>query len=128
MLVRPGRVAEWLAHSWSVDRLFETHCCHTVISLGMNPVDALQCCLSMRSATCNTWGGSQEMYIHYICLCNANKAELTLALKPRGDVTRNPKQGCQWPQNRTCEYVWQKYFKKKKKFNVGCVFCGTLNW
>ena len=27
-----------------------------------------------------------------------NKAELTMALKPRGDVTRNPKQGCQWPQ------------------------------
>ena len=32
----------------------------------------------------------------------ANKAEATLALKPRGDVTRNPKQGYQWPQKRTC--------------------------
>ena len=30
-----------------------------------------------------------------------NKAEPTLALKPRGDITRNPKQGYQWPQNRT---------------------------
>ena len=32
----------------------------------------------------------------------ANKAEPTLALKPRGDVTRNPKQGYQWPQKWTC--------------------------
>ena len=28
----------------------------------------------------------------------ANKAEPTLALNPRGDVTRNPKQGYQWPE------------------------------
>ena len=27
----------------------------------------------------------------------SNKAEPTLALKPRGDVTRNPKHGYQWP-------------------------------
>ena len=46
--------------------------------------------------------------VHYIRLRNANKAEPTLALKPRGDVTRNPKQGYQWPQNRTCECVRQK--------------------
>ena len=38
-----------------------------------------------------------------------------LALKPRGDVTRNPKQGYQWPQNRTCVCVRQKYLKKKQK-------------
>ena len=42
-----------------------------------------------------------------------NKAEPTLALNPRGDVTRNPKQGYQWPQKRTC--VSTKNFKKKKK-------------
>ena len=36
-----------------------------------------------------------------------NKAEPTLALNPRGDVTRNPKQ---WPQKRTC--VSAKNFKK----------------
>ena len=30
----------------------------------------------------------------------ANKAELTLALNPRGDVTRNPKRGYQWPQKK----------------------------
>ena len=43
----------------------------------------------------------------YIRLRNANKAESTLALEPRGDVTRNPKQ---WLQNRTCECVLQKNF------------------
>ena len=30
-----------------------------------------------------------------------NKAEPTLALNPRGDVTRNPKQGYQWRTSRT---------------------------
>ena len=29
---------------------------------------------------------------------SSNKAEPTLALKLRGDVTRSPKQGYQWPQ------------------------------
>ena len=29
---------------------------------------------------------------------SSNKAEPILALKPRGDVTRSPKQGYQWPQ------------------------------
>ena len=42
-----------------------------------------------------------------------NKAEPTLALKPRGDVTRSPKQGYQWPQEWTC--VQQKLKKKKKR-------------
>ena len=41
-----------------------------------------------------------------------NKAEPTLALKPRGDVTRSLKQGYQWPQKWT--YVKQKNLKKKK--------------
>ena len=31
--------------------------------------------------------------VHYIHLCNVNKVEPTLALKPGGDVTRNPKTG-----------------------------------
>ena len=49
-----------------------------------------------------------------------NKAEPTMALKPRGDITRNPKQLCQWPHKRTM--VHQKhenrsvaYFLKKRK-------------
>ena len=40
--------------------------------------------------------------------------ESTLALKPRADITRSPKQGHQWPYKRTC--VLQKF--KKKKFNI----------
>ena len=43
-----------------------------------------------------------------------NKVEPTLALKPRGDITRNPNQGYQWPQNRTGECVGQKKKLKKK--------------
>ena len=46
-----------------------------------------------------------------------NKAEPTLALKPRGDVTRNPKQGYQWPQKRTC--VRQKLY--------GLLFCTKIH-
>ena len=33
----------------------------------------------------------------------ANKAVPTLTLKPRGDVTRSPKQGYQWPHKWTCQ-------------------------
>ena len=39
-----------------------------------------------------------------------NKAEPTLALKPRGDITRSLKQGYQWPQKWTC--IQQKFLKK----------------
>ena len=53
------------------------------------------------------------MYITFASAKIANKAEPTLALKPRGDVTRNPKRGYQWPQKRTC--VRHKLFKKKTK-------------
>ena len=52
----------------------------------------------------------------YICLCNVNKAEPTLSLKPRGDVTINLTQGYQWPQNRTSERVREK--RKEKKLTV----------
>ena len=51
---------------------------------------------------CSTRGESWGMYITFASAKIANKAEPTLALKPRGDVTRNPKQGYQWPQKRTC--------------------------
>ena len=40
----------------------------------------------------------------------------TLALKPRGDVTRSPKQGYQWPHEKnSCP---PKNFKKKLNENV----------
>ena len=64
---------------------------------------------------CSTRGESWGMYITFASAKIANKAEPTLALKPRGDVTRNPKQGYQWPQKRTC--VRQKTLKKKQKKN-----------
>ena len=41
---------------------------------------------------------------------SSNKAEPTLALKPRGDITRSPKQGYQLPHKRT--HVLQKFKKK----------------
>ena len=58
---------------------------------------------------------------HYIRLRNANKAEPTLALKPRGYVTRNPKQGYQWPKN---GHVSAKnFFKKKRKKEISTPPC-----
>ena len=47
-------------------------------------------------------------------LQKANMTEPTLALKSRGDVTKNPKQGYQWPQNRTCVCGRQKLEKQSK--------------
>ena len=73
---------------------------------------------------CSTRGESWGMYITSTSTKIVNKAEPTLALKPRGDVTRNPKQGYQWPQKRTC--VRQKLFLKKHvakqslSFNCNC--------
>ena len=54
----------------------------------------------------------------------------TLSLKPRGDVIRNPKQGYQWPQNRT--HVSAKYYKKTNKILYNeiiefiCIYMGIL--
>ena len=46
-------------------------------------------------------------------LPSMTKAEPTLALKSRGDVTRSPKEGYQWPHKWTC--FQQFFFKKTKK-------------
>ena len=46
---------------------------------------------------------------------SANKAEPTLALQPRGDFTRSPKQGYQWPHKWICV---QEKLKKKKDLRV----------
>ena len=58
---------------------------------------------------CHTRGESQEM-CNITCTLplSSNKAEPTLALKPRGDVIRSPKQGYQWPHKRT--HALQKFF------------------
>ena len=62
-----------------------------------------------RLATCSTprWIFGN---VNYICLCNVNKVEPTLALKSRRDVTRNRKQGYQWHPNRTYECLRQNFF------------------
>ena len=64
---------------------------------------------------CSTRGESWGMYVTFASAKIANKAEPTLALKPRGDVTRNPTQGYQWPQKK--DMCPPKTFKKKQKKN-----------
>ena len=78
-----------------------------------------------RSAMCSTRGGSQGTYITFASAMRIRQP--TLALKPRGDITRNPKQGYQWPQNRTCVCVRQKYLKKKI-FLKKCTFSEIHLW
>ena len=60
----------------------------------------------------------RECTLHSLLQKKLNKAELTLSLKPKVDVTRNPKQGYQWPQKgHTC--VRPKTLKKTLKKNHG---------
>ena len=63
---------------------------------------------------CHGRGEPQGMCnITHMPLLSSNKAEPTLALKPRGDVTRSPKQEYQWPHKKdSCP---PKILKKKKK-------------
>ena len=61
---------------------------------------------------CHTKGESQgACNLTRMPLLSWNKTEPTLALKPRGDITRSPKQGYQWPNKKdSCP---PKIFKKK---------------
>ena len=63
---------------------------------------------------CHTRGESQGMCnVTHTPPLSLNKAEPTLALKPRGDITRSPKQGYQWPYKKdSCP---PKILKKRKK-------------
>ena len=61
---------------------------------------------------CSTRGGSQGTYITFASAMRIRQP--TLTLKPRGDVTRNPKQGYQWPRNRT-HVSAKKTLKKERK-------------
>ena len=70
---------------------------------------------------CSTRGGSRGILLHSP-LQKVNKAEPTLALNPRGDITRNPKQGYQWPPKRTCVSAKKK---KKKKVPVWTGYGGS---
>ena len=56
-------------------------------------------------------GVAPEVNLRGECLHQVQISLPTLALKPRGDVTRSPKQGYQWPQKWT--FVRQHFFKKK---------------
>ena len=63
---------------------------------------------------CHTRGESQGMCnITHMPGLSTNKAEPTLALKPRGDITRSPKQGYQWPPKKG-RMSSKKILKKKK--------------
>ena len=109
-------MAEWLArrtHDLLIAGSSPTGALGNILGQDMNPVGTPAMLTVKRSATCSTRGGSQGTYITFASAMRIRQP--ALALKPRGDVTRNPKQGYQWPQNRTCVCVCQKYFKKKKK-------------
>ena len=78
------------------------------------------CASCQEVGRCNTRGGSRGIYITLMS-AKGNKAKPTLVLKPKGHVTRNPKQGYQWPQNRTFERVLQKNILKREKKLYRCL-------
>ena len=59
---------------------------------------------------CRTRGESEESVVHR--RGSMQVRESTLALKPRADVTRSPKQGYQWPHKK--DLCPTKILKKKK--------------
>ena len=92
---------------------------------GLNFHQCLQTCLQVHGSKrfgcladlytvsrCHSRGESEESIV---CRRGSTQArESTLALKPRADITRSPKQGYQWPHKRTC--VLQKFLKKNMMF------------
>ena len=101
-----GRVVEWLAHRThkSISAGSSLTNASNVLGKDMNLVNTGQYWPSRDWQCVLTRGGSQG--IDFGChLHNVNKVVPALDLKPLGDVTRNPKQGYQWPQNWTCECV-----------------------
>ena len=105
-------MAEWLARPPTKQEV-----------CGSNPTSAETCIwgkqLAAMLAIYTGRGVTPEVnlreHISHMPQQSSNKAAPTLALKPRGDVTRSPKQGYQWPQKWTC--VLQK-FLKKTNFNL----------
>ena len=64
---------------------------------------------------CRTRGESEESVV---CRRGRTQArESTLALKPRADVTRSPKQGYQWPHKK--DLCPTKILKKKEEEESG---------
>ena len=60
-------------------------------------------------STCHTRSESHNN-IYHVCLCQVQIRLPTLTLKPKGYITRSPKQEYQWPHERTCV---QQFFLKK---------------
>ena len=58
-------------------------------------------------------GVAPEVNLRNSAQARKNASESTLALKPRADVTRSPKQGYQWPNKK--DMCPPKNFKKKKE-------------
>ena len=91
----------------------------------MSLVDTLRYCLSKGWQCVAPEVDLRECTLHLPPSDNVNKAEPTLGLKPRVNVTRNPKQGYRWPQNRTCEFIlfWERriIFIGLKTVHIYCI-------
>ena len=109
-----GRVSAW-SHTVSGGMIapgFESHQC--LAGMWKRRLD----CHAGRQevSRCHTRGESQGMCnITRTPPLSSNKPEPTLTLKPRGDVTRSPKQGYQWPHKK---HSCPPKIKKKKLFTV----------
>ena len=73
-------------------------------------------------SNCSTRGGSQGINIMFTSAMRIRQP--TLALKPRRDITKNPKQGYQWPQK---GHVYRPNFKKRSFHWCICSFARYVN-
>ena len=67
--------------------------------------------------------------LYHICLCQVRIRLPTLALKPKGNVTRSKKQGCHSPHKWTCvqqkllkdnNFIMQQFYLRFSKMRVLC--------
>ena len=105
-------VAEWLAWLARLTDMRE-------VSRIPHPASAEPCMWGSDRQPCWLQRGRQVLHqrcisgnVYHVCLCQVRIRLPTLALKPRGDVIRSPKQGHQWPHKK--ELCPPKIFKNKK--------------
>ena len=115
ILIKPVAVAEWVARQNAEQEVGSSNpSIPPLLKHACGEGDWLLCWQYTPAK-----GVAPELNLRERILCtplpSANKAEPTLAFKPRGDVTRSPKQGYQWPHKWTC--VQQKFKKKERKKN-----------
>ena len=79
-------VAEWLVRPSAMQEV-----------CGSNPTSAETRMMGKQPAAILAIYTGRGVTPEHTPLQSSNKAEPTLALKPRGDITRSPKQGDQWP-------------------------------